>query len=89
MCPILRLVDAKVCDFCVIARFGNSRGASSHLIFVDQRIALHPQWELDIPWRDAKGHDVNFVEDAKYVDRQLCQIDKYVDGLYRGNLRPH
>ena len=35
MCPILRLVDAKVCDFCVIARFGNSRGASGHLIFVD------------------------------------------------------
>ena len=29
------------------------------------------------------------VEDAKYVDRQLCQIDKYVNGLYRGNLRPY
>ena len=29
------------------------------------------------------------VEDTKYVDRQLCQIDKYVDRLYRGNLRPY
>ena len=39
MRPILRLVDAKVCDFCVIARFGNSRGASGHLIFVDHRVS--------------------------------------------------